>query len=365
MQKIFPIAVKIFVFLTIYLIYSFFGRDIMNLTVDSVYTSFSQTSVISSKADGAFAAALSAEIKVYSVTAVEGTYGKVDEETVKNMYVRSKAHDYVTFVKDPFLMSDEEQTKEFFEAAELEARAINDIRGIHDWSIIYIGFQELPAFLEKIQAGAANGIPLADVIQQQREDTVPREDMYTSRDGNAAHDLFYIDLAEGNVVDVTCMQDDGCETYAGYNFNLALMLSMADDITTFIRYTYFRQDSDDPAAVEAVLADIKANAPNYNSDRYLRSTLDGIKPMLPAEVIEAKAKYFKEHYHEFVERETKQFDELMEMIDRHFGITKYGLEWRAKGLEMKRLEEQSEEQRESFLPALNITDASEELEMLA
>lgn len=337
----------------------------MGISVESIYTQRTQMRISAQSSGGAFAASLDAQISVYSVTAVEGRYGKVDEETVKNMYVRSKAHDYVTFVKDPFLMSDEESTREFFEAAELEAHAINDIRGIHDWSTIYLGYKELPAFLEKIQEGAANGIPLADVIQQQREDTVPRKDMYTSRDGNAAHDLFYIDLAEGNVVDVTCMQDDGCETYAGYNFNLALMLSIADDITTFVRYTYFRQESDDPAAVEAVLADIKAHAPNYNSDRYLRSTLDGIKPMLPAEVIEAKAKYFKEHYNEFVEQETKQFDELMEMIDRHFGITKYGLEWRAKGLEAKRLEEQSEEQHESFLSPIKVSDASEELALLA
>ena len=337
----------------------------MNLTVDSIFTQTTQARYTAQRADGAFAAALDAEIKVYSASVVEKVYGTVDEETVKRMYVRSKAHDYVTFVKDPFLMSEEESTREFFEAAELRARAINDIRGIHDWSTIYLGFQELPAFLEKIQEGAANGIPLADVIQQQREDTVPRKDMYTSRDGNAAHDLFMIDLATGDVVDVCCMQDDGCKTWVGYNYNLALMLSMADDITTFVRYTYFRQETDDPAAVNAVLADIKANAPNYDSSRYLRSTLDGIKPERPVDVIEAEAEYFKAHYREYVEQETKQFDELMEMIDRHFGITKYGLEWRAKGLEAKRLEEESEERREDMFPQLNITDASEELALLA
>ena len=128
---------------------------------------------------------------------------------------------------------------------------------------------DMKELMECIEEALANGETLRSVLQN-RIDKYAREcgiDGVVAVGGGHA-DLIRINPDTGEVVDShakgRCI---GLKKLREMDFSI--VKSEADDLATFLRYTVFKKETDDPEKVEALIAELKAKQSDYDTSRFL------------------------------------------------------------------------------------------------
>lgn len=128
---------------------------------------------------------------------------------------------------------------------------------------------DLKELMESIEKGFANGESLKSVLQN-------RIDRYYKEPGldgasNAADccDRILIDPETGKVID--SIPNVRCVVLSKeiQNMDYDTARSQADDLATFIRYTVFKKETDDPEKVSALLSELKEKQSDYDTSRFL------------------------------------------------------------------------------------------------
>lgn len=160
-------------------------------------------------------------------------------------------------------------------------------------------------FVEELQTGIANGDSLRNALQK-------HFDSY----GDVTHlnhgEFFTINPDTGIVEVAHTPTRNVYGSVADKNMDILTSISIADDLTTVMRYTYFKEESDDPAKVQALIAGICERSDGYNTERF--DTLWDGSVFHQDEwyvMMQEKLGYDKEPKNDMV-------DSLLELLDRHF-----------------------------------------------
>lgn len=128
---------------------------------------------------------------------------------------------------------------------------------------------DLKELMESIEKGLADGESLKNILQN-------RIDLYHQKRGldgywNAAEcaDKILIDPETGKVID--SLPNGRCVVLSKeiQNMDDDIARSQADDLATFIRYTVFKKETDDPEKVSALLSELKEKQADYDTSRFL------------------------------------------------------------------------------------------------
>ena len=108
------------------------------------------------------------------------------------------------------------------------------------------------------------------------------------------------------------------------NMDYAMAKAQADDLATYLRYSVFRQDDDDPEQAEALIAEIKAKQSEYDTSRFLpifssvgEQGLKNAKYLIHALGLD-KLKWESLSEEERDKLSDKLTDELMETLGEHY-----------------------------------------------
>ncbi len=129
---------------------------------------------------------------------------------------------------------------------------------------------DLKELMESIEKGLSDGETLKSVLQN-RIDIYAKEcgiDGVVAVGGSHA-DLLLIDPDTGKVVDsqpkVRCL----VWSKTVQDLDYSTVKSQADDLATFLRYTVFKKENDDPEKVSALISELKAKQSDYDTSRFL------------------------------------------------------------------------------------------------
>ncbi len=255
---------------------------------------------------------------LYAPKGIEKAVGSLGDTDLRSMYVHVSAHQYHL----PRSTRQAMGVDAYWEAEE-KLDLSGDKREFYTddkYVNVPVGMNELPELLDRLSEAQRNGVSLKDaLLEQSRRYTSGHVGKFV--DINIC-DSMWVNTETGDIEHVTTRQRRG-QVYCGatpaeHDLDITATLALADDLATFMRYTYFRQDSDDPAAVNAVLGEIKQM--NYNTDRFI--------PLNDAE-IEAHENDAWKSYFEMLERKAEDaLDTLLDMIDKHCGLVDEGLDLR-------------------------------------
>ena len=288
----------------------------MNITVNSYFAKQTMAFAKTEKGVEGFTEALSG---VFAAKGIDKQLGALGDPDLKGMYVHVTAHKFHLSRATRQAMG----ADEFWDLQEELWHQGDKFEFYHDDKHVNvpIGCNELPDLLDRLQKACNDGISLKDaLLEQSRKYTYDHVGKFVDID---ICDSFWVDTETGDIDFVTEKQRRG-EIYCGqspaeYDLDMTAALAIADDFATFMRYTFFRKESDDPAAVNALLEEIKGM--RYNTARYI--------PLNDAEIAAHEKNKDLDNYFSLLEAAAEaQLDELLDMIDRHFGIVEEGLEMR-------------------------------------
>lgn len=127
---------------------------------------------------------------------------------------------------------------------------------------ILLGANESLTFMNDVEKALGNGLSLGDALQNQYDkhaDSLRCTDRF---------DELMIDPKTGEVV-WSCSASRGF-LFDGINgaIDYPTCRAIADDVATFLRYTAFPQETDDPVKVQRLIGEIKAKQSSYDISRF-------------------------------------------------------------------------------------------------
>ncbi len=239
--------------------------------------------------------------EVRGVNAISSNALEMLDDELEDMYVVSNAHKLQLVTGQSGIASMNEYDKAFDEKREkyLELSQKGDCINVR------IDPGKFSEFVEELQNGLANGDSLRDVLQK-------HFDSY----GDVTHlnhgEFFTIDPDTGMVEVAHTKNRNAYGSVADSNMDILTSLAIADDLTTVMRYTYFKEKSDDPAKVQALINGICERSNCYNTERF--------DPMWDDSVIHSDEWYvmMQEKLGSDDEPRNDMVDSLLELLDRHF-----------------------------------------------
>ena len=123
---------------------------------------------------------------------------------------------------------------------------------------------DLKELMESIEKALADGETLQNVLQNQIDKYVKGGKVY----GSCQTDLLLINPDTGEVID--SLPKSRCIVFKNLqDLDRSTVKSQADDLATFLRYTVFKKETDDPEKVEALIAELKEKQSDYDTSRFL------------------------------------------------------------------------------------------------
>ena len=123
---------------------------------------------------------------------------------------------------------------------------------------------DLKELMESIEKALADGETLQNALQNRIDKYVKEGKVY----GSCQTDLLLIDPDTGEVID--SLPKSRCIVFKNLqDLDRSTVKSQADDLATFLRYTAFKKETDDPEKVEALIAELKAKQSDYDTSRFL------------------------------------------------------------------------------------------------
>ncbi len=127
---------------------------------------------------------------------------------------------------------------------------------------------DLKELMENIEQTLANGETLETVVQDRIQEYTYRFGKDPTMMTGAFSDTLYLDPITGEIID--SLPKSRCIIMSGLQeFDYAAVKSQADDFATFLRYTVYKQDSDDPEKIDALLSELKSKQIGYDTSRFL------------------------------------------------------------------------------------------------
>ncbi len=193
------------------------------------------------KNDVAFASLISESPK--SVESSENNFDFSD------MYVRTYQHSVEDAVKDLYAVSRPWANQKYMQVP---------VAG------------DLKELMESIEKGLSDGESLRDILQN-RIDKYAKEcgiEGVVGVGGDLA-DIILVDPDTGKIID--SLPKGRCIVLSKeiQNMDFSTVKSQADDIATFIRYTVFKKETDDPEKVSALISELKEKQSGYDTSRFL------------------------------------------------------------------------------------------------
>ena len=123
---------------------------------------------------------------------------------------------------------------------------------------------DLKELMESIEKALADGETLQNALQNQIDKYVKEGKVY----GSCQTDLLLINPDTGEVID--SIPKSRCIVFRNLqDLDRSTVKSQADDFATFLRYTAFKKETDDPEKVEALIAELKEKQSDYDTSRFL------------------------------------------------------------------------------------------------
>ena len=277
-----------------------------NIAINNTIQSFTASrKTISAKTDGSdFGIALQGAFsysEVRGVNAIASNALEMLDDELEDMYIVSNAHKLQLAMGQWGIVSYNEYDKAFDNKREKFLELCQEGNCIQ----VRIDPGKFNEFVEELQTGLANGDSLRDVLQN-------HFDSY----GDVTHlnhgEFFTIDPDTGMVEIAHTQTRNIYGSAADSNMDILTSLAIADDLATVMRYTYFKEETDDPVKVQALITGICERSNGYNTERF--NPLWDTAVEHPREwyvMMQEKLGYDDEPRNDMV-------DSLLELLDRHF-----------------------------------------------
>jgi hypothetical protein len=239
--------------------------------------------------------------EVRGVNAIASNALEMLDDELEDMYVVSEAHKLQMPMAQARKMPVEEYNKKF---EEIWWRGI-EISKSGECVIVSLNAGEFPKFVEEIQNGVNNGDSLRDVLQKHYDDHSGI--MQLGREEN-----FYINPETG-IVEYVDTKGRNVISDAQNDIDCLTSYAIADDIATLLRYTYFKEEKDDPVKIQALISGICQRSNGYNTERF--------NPIWDTSI-----EHTDEWYLMMIDKVNNEdtsacedmIDLLLELLDRHF-----------------------------------------------
>ena len=123
---------------------------------------------------------------------------------------------------------------------------------------------DLKELMESIEKTLADGETLQNALQNWIDKYIQKGE----GSGGSQTDLLLINPDTGEVIDSfpksRCIVINNLQA-----LDRSTVKSQADDFATFLRYTVFKKETDDPQTVEALIAELKEKQSDYDTSRFL------------------------------------------------------------------------------------------------
>lgn len=234
----------------------------------------------------------------------------------EDMYVYTSAHKYFSSFSSEIERNPNMNVDEFIqEYTKMSTSGRNAANGV-DYLYVPLECGELPQFMDYLQKSLYEGISLEDAVKM-------HYDQHTGKYGakgydNRSGDWLRINPENG---DVMIASPNSRASYDASNHgelfkDQEAVTELADDLATFLRYTYFARKEDDPERVEQLISYIKNKQAYANYDRFMfsgseKADLGEMVNMILARLIAAGVLNDED------EQNRDQADELMEAVKTH------------------------------------------------
>lgn len=278
-----------------------------NIAINNTIQTFTESRKTTTKATGSsdFGIALQSAFsysEARGVNAISSNALEMLDDELEDMYVVSEAHKLQMPMAQRSQLSPNEYKRAHTEIREERKEILGSQRCID----IIIDEGKLTDFIEEIQNGLENGKSLYEVLQDHSE-------KYKEADDLNGKEIFYIDPNTGSVEYV--QTKNRCIHISPKQMDMDALTSyaIADDIATVLRYTYFREDTDDPVKIKTLISAIGERSAGYNTDRF-DSLWDTTVEHSREWIAMMHEKYWDEDSTEYDD----MVDSLLELLDRHF-----------------------------------------------
>ena len=240
--------------------------------------------------------------EVRGVNAISSNALEMLDNELEDMYVVSNAHK----LQMPMAQSSQLSPNEYHRLCAEIRETRKGILGSQRCVEVIIDAGELPKFIEEIQNGIENGDSLNNVLQNHRE-------RYETANDINGKESFYIDPDTGSVEYV--YTKNRCIHISPKQMDMDKLTSyaIADDIATILRYTYFKEETDDQTKVQALISGISQRSSEYNTDRF-----DAMWDTTVEHSREWIAMMHEKYWDEDSTDYDDMIDALLELLDRHF-----------------------------------------------
>ena len=280
-----------------------------NIAINNTIQTFTASrKTISAKAESSdFGIALQSAFS-YSepkgVNAVKETTFLSFDDLLEDMYVISDAHKLEAPLAKIRGVSPNEYNSALNEISEKRLEIIRSGEGIK----VRVDAGELPKLIEEIQTGLENGDSLRDVLQK-------HYDSYGDATQFNGKEWFYIVPETGEVKYAWEKHRVVYSSEAQMEMDRLSCYSIADDIATVLRYTYFKEETDDPTKVQALIDGISARSSQYSMERF--------DPRWDTTVYRTREEMaLLEQQYGACDCDGSEYDDmidsLLELLDRHF-----------------------------------------------
>lgn len=187
----------------------------------------------------------------------------IDPE-LEAMYVVSSAHK----LQQPLAMKLEMPQEQYHTEYDRITREGAIIRTSGKYLNVPIAESGLPEFISYIRESLDSGISLRNALQKQIDRYAVTINGEWCAPCAADYDMFEIDTETGDVM--YAMEKERVQTPYEEQQMLDFLTAfeMADDISTVLRYSYFRQSDDNGMNVERLMKGISERATKYSTERY-------------------------------------------------------------------------------------------------
>ncbi len=127
---------------------------------------------------------------------------------------------------------------------------------------------DLKELMESIEQALSNGETFENALHDRIQEYSDRFGKDPTMMTGAFSDTLYLDPSTGEIID--SLPKSRCIILGGLQeFDYATVKSQADDFATFLRYTVYRQEGDDPEKVNALISELKTKQSEYDTSRFL------------------------------------------------------------------------------------------------